>query len=102
MSDQLDTLLSEKRRYPTTAEFAAKSAATAALYTAGHNWQKFWEDQAKALDWISPWKQVLDWQPPDAKWFVGGKLNASVNCLDRHLKGPRRNKAAIVWEGEPG
>jgi acetyl-CoA synthetase len=102
MGDQLDTLLSEKRRFPTTAEFAAKSAATAALYTAGANWQKFWEDQARALDWISPWTQALDWNPPDAKWFVGGKLNASVNCLDRHLKGPRRNKAAILWEGEPG
>jgi acetyl-CoA synthetase len=102
MGDQLDTLLSEKRRFPTTAEFAAKSAATAALYTAGNNWKKFWEDQARALDWISPWTQTLDWNPPDAKWFVGGKLNASVNCLDRHLKGPRRNKAAILWEGEPG
>jgi acetyl-CoA synthetase len=102
MGDQLDTLLSEKRRFPTTAEFAAKSAATAALYTAGYNWQQFWEDQARALDWISPWSKTLDWNPPDAKWFVGGKLNASVNCLDRHLKGPRRNKAAIIWEGEPG
>jgi acetyl-CoA synthetase len=102
MADQLDTLLSEKRRFPTTAEFAAKSAATAALYTSGHNWQRFWEEQAKTLDWISPWTQVLDWQPPDAKWFIGGKLNAAANCLDRHLKGPRRNKAAIVWEGEPG
>ena len=102
MADQLDTLLSEKRRFPTTAEFATKSAAMAALYTSGHDWQRFWEEQAKALDWISPWTQVLDWQPPDAKWFIGGKLNAAANCLDRHLKGPRRNKAAIVWEGEPG
>jgi acetyl-CoA synthetase len=102
MTDQLDTLLSEKRRYPTTAEFAAKSAATAALYTSGHNWQRFWEEQAKALEWMTPWTQVLDWRPPDAKWFIGGKLNASANCLDRHVKGPRRNKAAIIWEGEPG
>ena len=45
---------------------------------------------------------MLDWQPPHAKWFVGGKLNASVNCLDRHVRGPRRNKAALIWEGEPG
>ena len=51
---------------------------------------------------MSPWTQVLEWKPPHAKWFVGGKLNVSVNCLDRHLRGPRRNKAAIIWEGEPG
>ena len=102
MSDQLETLLSEKRRFPTTTEFAARSAATTALYAAGGDWERFWEDQAKALEWIAPWNRVLDWKPPHAKWFVGGKLNASVNCLDRHLRGPRRNKAALIWEGEPG
>jgi acetyl-CoA synthetase len=102
MTDQLDTLLSEKRRYPTTVEFAARSAATAALYAAGENFEQFWESQAKALEWSQPWTRVLDWQAPHAKWFVGGKLNASVNCLDRHLRGARRNKAALIWEGEPG
>jgi acetyl-CoA synthetase len=102
MTDQLETLLSEKRRFATTVEFAARSAATVALYTAGENWERFWEAQARELEWSAPWTQVLDWQPPHAKWFVGGKLNASVNCLDRHLRGPRRNKAAIIWEGEPG
>ena len=102
MSDQLDTLLSEKRRYPTTVEFAARSAATTALYIAGHEWERFWETEARALEWSAPWTRVLDWQVPHAKWFIGGKLNASVNCLDRHLRGARRNKAAIVWEGEPG
>jgi acyl-coenzyme A synthetase/AMP-(fatty) acid ligase len=102
MTDQLDTLLSEKRRFPTTVEFAARSAATVALYTAGENWERFWETQARELEWSTPWTQVLDWRPPHAKWFVGGKLNASVNCLDRHVRGPRRNKAAIIWEGEPG
>src|SRR4051812_9949434 len=61
----------------------------------------FWSQRAKALDWASPWTQVCDWSnPPFAKWFVGGKLNASFNCLDRHLAGWRRNKAAIIWEGE--
>ena len=54
------------------------------------------------LEWFSKWTKVLDWNPPHAKWFVGGTLNASVNCVDRHVRGPRRNKAAIVWEGEPG
>src|SRR5207253_10685966 len=57
---------------------------------------------AATLDWIAPWSKVLDWDPPFAKWFVGGRLNVSANCLDRHVGGPRRNKAAIVWEGEPG
>jgi acetyl-CoA synthetase len=102
MGDQIDTLLSEKRRFPTTAEFAARAASTAALYIAGHDWMRFWEDQARALDWMSLWTRVLDWKPPHAKWFVGGKLNASANCLDRHIRGARRNKAAIIWEGEPG
>jgi acetyl-CoA synthetase len=102
MTDQLDTLLSEKRRYPTTVEFAPRAAATAALYAAGGDFEQFWEGQAKALEWSHPWSRVLDWQMPHAKWFVGGKLNASVNCLDRHLRGPRRNKAALIWEGEPG
>lgn len=62
----------------------------------------FWEDWARQLEWMRPWTQALDWQPPHAKWFVGGQLNASVNCLDRHVRTARRNTAAIVWEGEPG
>jgi acetyl-CoA synthetase len=102
MSDQIETLLIEKRRFPATPEFAARAATTAALYLAGHDWQRFWEDQARALDWMSPWTRVLDWKPPHAKWFVGGKLNVSSNCIDRHVRGARRNKAAIIWEGEPG
>ena len=64
--------------------------------------EAFWAKFAAELEWSTPWTQVLDWQPPHAKWFVGGKLNASVNCVDRHVRGPRRNKAAIIWEGEPG
>ncbi|HEY3600558.1 MAG TPA: acetate--CoA ligase [Chthoniobacterales bacterium] len=64
--------------------------------------EKFWAREARELRWQQPWKKVLEWKPPFAKWFVGGKLNVSENCLDRHLAGPRRNKAAIIWEGEPG
>jgi acetyl-CoA synthetase len=63
---------------------------------------KFWGREANELAWRAPWKKVLEWKAPFAKWFVGGKLNISENCLDRHLNGPRRNKAAILWEGEPG
>ncbi len=64
--------------------------------------EKFWAREARELIWKAPWKKVLDWKPPFAKWFVGGKLNVAENCLDRNLHGPRRNKAAIIWEGEPG
>jgi acetyl-CoA synthetase len=64
--------------------------------------EKFWGREARELHWQKPWKQVLQWKAPFAKWFVGGKLNLAENCLDRHLTGPRRNKAAIIWEGEPG
>jgi acetyl-CoA synthetase len=64
--------------------------------------EAFWASFASELEWSTPWTQVLDWQPPHAKWFVGGKINASVNCLDRHIRSARRNKAALVWEGEPG
>src|SRR5262249_1637420 len=63
---------------------------------------KFWAREASELVWRERWKKVLEWKAPFAKWFVGGKLNISENCLDRHLNGPRRNKAAIIWEGEPG
>jgi acetyl-CoA synthetase len=65
--------------------------------------QKFWAELAqKELQWFEKWQTVLDWQPPFAKWFVGGKINISYNCLDRHLTTWRRNKAALIWEGEPG
>ena len=60
----------------------------------------FWEDFARELYWKEPWQKVLDWQPPQAKWFVGAKTNLCYNCVDRHIEGPRRNKAALIWEGE--
>src|SRR5690606_35377187 len=102
MTDQLDTLLSEQRRFPPPESFAARATAGPDLYQQGRDPEAFWEAEARNLDWIEPWTRVLDWQPPHARWFVDGKLNASANCLDRHLTWPRRNKAAIVWEGEPG
>ena len=64
--------------------------------------EKFWAREAKELQWQKPWSKVLDWKPPFAKWFDGGKLNVCENCVDRHANGPRKNKAAIIWEGEPG
>src|SRR5690606_31699735 len=62
----------------------------------------FWAEEAKRLDWFQPWEKVLEWNPPYAKWFVGGKLNVSYNCLDRHVKAGRGDKVAFYWEGEPG
>jgi len=61
-----------------------------------------WCNEAKALHWFQPWSKVLDWSPPHARWFVGDTTNISSNAIDRHLNGPRRNKAAIIWEGENG
>ncbi len=67
------------------------------------NPEKFWAGMAEEnLVWFKKWSSVLEWKEPFAKWFVGGKINVSTNCLDRHVDGPRRNKAAIIWEGEPG
>lgn len=66
------------------------------------NSEEFWEEQAKYLKWFKEWDKALDWNPPFAKWFVGGKLNASVNCLDRHIDSDTKNKVAIIWEGENG
>src|SRR5213079_1853879 len=63
---------------------------------------KFWAREASELVWHARWKKVLRWNAPFAEWFVGGKLNISENCLDRHLTSARKNKAAIIWEGEPG
>ena len=70
--------------------------------SAAADYEGFWAGEAATLQWEKPWDAVLEWTPPHAKWFTGGKLNACVNCVDRHIHGPRRNKAALIWEGEPG
>ncbi|MHB1327007.1 MAG: acetate--CoA ligase [Gemmatimonadales bacterium] len=103
MSDQIETLLDEQRRFPPDAAFAAQATATHALYQqAERDRLAFWAEQADQLEWIERWHTTLEWNPPHAKWFVGGKLNIAANCLDRHLLGARRNQAALIWEGEPG
>ncbi len=103
MTDQLSTLLTESRRFPPPADFTRQANAQPGIHEAAQaDRLGFWEAQARALDWIAPWSAVLDWKPPHARWFVDGKLNVSANCVDRHLKTARRNKAAIIWEGEPG
>ncbi|MDQ1376988.1 MAG: acetyl-CoA synthetase [Acidimicrobiaceae bacterium] len=72
------------------------------IYAQAEDWQAFWAEQAKALDWFKPWDTVLEWDLPFAKWFVGGKLNVSYNCLDRHVAAGRGDRVAFHWEGEPG
>ncbi len=103
-SSAIDALLSEHRQFPPSAAFsAAANVNDPGVYErAASDPEAFWAGFAKELEWMKPWDTVLEWTPPYAKWFVGGKLNASVNCVDRHIHGPRRNKAAIIWEGEPG
>ena len=104
MSNEIDALLTENRKFPPSKEFrAAAVVGDEALYAkAGRDHEAFWAEQAEELDWIKPWKTVCAWKPPHAKWFLGGKLNVSANCVDRHVETARRNKAAIIWEGEPG
>src|SRR5438132_13182596 len=108
MHDNIESHLVEKRIFEPPADFSSKARIKSlAQYRRMYRESicqptKFWTREAKELVWRSPWKKVLEWKPPFAKWFVGGKLNACENCLDRHLSGSRRNKAAIIWEGEPG
>jgi acetyl-CoA synthetase len=101
---ELSDLLQEDRRFPPSPAFrATANVLDEGIYDrAAKDPEAFWAEFAKELEWFTPWNQVLEWKPPDAKWFLGGTLNASVNCVDRHVRGPRRNKAAIIWEGEPG
>jgi acetyl-CoA synthetase len=100
----LEALLEEGRRFEPAAEFrkAAIMSDPGVHERAASSPESFWEEWARELEWFEPWERVLEWSPPRAKWFEGGKLNVAHNCLDRHLTGARRNKAALVWEGEPG
>jgi acetyl-CoA synthetase len=101
--DSIENLGNESRQFPPSAEFAAQANAKADIYaTADADRLAFWETQARELTWDQPWSSVLDWQVPYAKWFVGGKLNASVNALDRHVAQGRGNRVAFHFEGEPG
>jgi acetyl-CoA synthetase len=100
----IDVLLHEKRVFRPDPAFRRRAIVRdPGVYArARRSPGAFWASCARELAWFKPWKKVLAWNPPHARWFVGGKLNASFNCLDRHLATPVRNKAAILWEGEPG
>ena len=99
----IDTLLVEERSFRPPASFVRQANTKRSIYTmARDNPVKFWEGMASELVWKKKWRQGLQWKAPDAKWFVGGKFNVTESCLDRHVEGSRRNKAALIWEGEPG
>ncbi|MFL5554761.1 MAG: AMP-binding protein, partial [Gemmatimonadaceae bacterium] len=100
----IDVLLEETRKFEPPPEFTVvANVSSSSIYEkAERDPEKFWADQARDLQWIRPWKKVLEWDAPHVKWFIGGKLNVAANCIDRHIEGARRNKAALVWEGEPG
>lgn len=105
----IESILTEKRLFTPSAEFSehalikSRSEYQQLYDQAATDPEGFWAELAeKELHWFGKWDKVLDWQPPFAKWFVNGKINISYNCLDRHLTTWRKNKAALIWEGEPG
>jgi len=110
MSEQtaIESVLNENRIFPPPPDFAANAHVKSfeeyeRMYSeAAADLPAFWEKQAAELDWFKKWDTALEWNLPHAKWFVGGRLNVSYNCLDRHLTTWRKNKAAFIWEGEPG
>jgi acetyl-CoA synthetase len=102
--DTIAALYDEKRTFPPPAGFAASSQFNdPAIYDeAKADPEAYWAKKAERLDWFEPWQQVLEWDPPFSKWFIGGKLNVSQNCLDRHVDAGKGDRVAYYWEGEPG
>ncbi|HYK83225.1 MAG TPA: AMP-binding protein, partial [Gemmatimonadales bacterium] len=103
MRDRIDTLLDEQRSFapPPAFRAAAHVQDDTPYQRARRDREGYWAEWARQLDWVRPWDTVLEWRPPHAKWFLGGKLNAAANCLDRHVRGGRADKVALIWEGEP-
>ena len=101
--ESLENLLNEEREFPPSAVFAEQANAKSEIYgEAEKDRLAFWDVQAKNLSWQTPWSKTLEWESPYAKWFIGGKLNASVNALDRHVQEGRGDRVAFHFEGEPG
>ena len=102
-NDSLENLSYEDRTFAPSAAFIAQANVKKDIYDlAEADRLSFWETQANRLSWDKKWSQVLDWQLPFAKWFIGGKLNATYNCLDRHVASGLGNRVAFYFEGEPG
>jgi acetyl-CoA synthetase len=97
---QIDTLLDEERRYPSPPEFAAQANVKADVYD--RDFEELWRAEAERLTWFEPWQTLCEWEAPYAKWYVGGKLNACFNCVDRHVESGLGDRVAYHWEGEPG
>jgi len=101
--ESLSNLLSENRTFPPSASFIAQANVNNSSYEEAEKDQTaFWEEQARRLDWFEPWHTALKWEPPFAEWFIGGKINASYNCLDRHVLNGLSDRVALIFEGEPG
>lgn len=99
----LDSLLQEDRTFPPPPDFAARANAQPGIHAqAEADPEAFWAGWAERLHWFRKWDRVLEWNPPYSKWFAGGTLNASYNCLDRHVDAGRGDRTALIWEGEPG
>ena len=104
----IDSILREARKFDPQPEFSRQArvkslAEYQKIYdAAAADPEKFWGEVAGELHWFQKWNKILEWDIPWAKWFIGGKINLSYNCLDRHVAGPRKDKTAIIWEGEPG
>jgi acetyl-CoA synthetase len=103
-SNTFEALLKERRTFNPKKDFIERANINSkSIYQrAKKDNQKFWENFANELHWFRKWKKTLRWEPPFAQWFIGGKTNVCYNCIDRHLGTSRKNKAAIIWEGEPG
>jgi acetyl-CoA synthetase len=103
-SGSLEALLTEDRRFAPPKEFRARAVVSdPGIYRrAEEDREGYWADWANELDWFEPWTEVLRWKPPHAEWFVGGKLNVTHNCLDRHVAAGHADRPALIWEGEPG
>jgi acetyl-CoA synthetase len=100
--EAVEALLHEERTFPPSAEFAAQANAQPGIYAeANANPEAWWAEQARNLEWATPFTKVLEWDPPHAKWFYDGTLNASVNCVDRHVAAGKGDKVAFYWVGEP-
>ncbi|MGH7899620.1 MAG: acetyl-coenzyme A synthetase N-terminal domain-containing protein, partial [Candidatus Binatia bacterium] len=105
MSEKIESLLNEQTRFEPAAEQAARALVPdyeAHYRRSMEDVAAYWEAIAREFSWRQPWRAVLEWQEPDAKWFVGARCNITENCLDRHLATERKNKAALIWLGEDG
>src|SRR5438477_2865357 len=100
----IDVLLEENRKFEPPPRFTrGANVSSFDIYDkASRDPEAFWAEQARHLDWIKPWKKVLEWKPPRAEWFIDGKLNVAANCVDRHVATQRADAKALIWEGEPG